>query len=74
MLIDIESSWYAVLAPEFEKLYWSHLMDFVKSEYTYTQCFPYEQYIFRAFELTSFHAVKVVILGQDPYHSLASEK
>ncbi len=73
MIVKIHPSWYNVLAPEFEKPYWSILTEFVKSEYSQKVCFPEGKNIFRAFDITSFESVKVVILGQDPYHSFASE-
>lgn len=69
MSVQIHPSWQAVLAGEFEKPYWGELTDFVKTEYTKTPCFPKEEDIFRAFDTTPFDAVKVVILGQDPYHT-----
>ena len=74
MLPPLPSSWQLALAPEFEKLYWSDLTEFIKSEYSQQVCFPQERYIFRAFEMTPFDRVRVVILGQDPYHSFANEK
>lgn len=74
MTVRIHPSWHAVLASEFEKPYWGSLTSFVKSEYTTTRCFPEGKNIFRAFDLTPFDDVKVVILGQDPYHSFASKE
>lgn len=69
MTVRIHSSWHEVLAPEFEKPYWQNLTNFVKSEYSRVTCFPQGKDIFRAFDLTPFDQVKVVILGQDPYHT-----
>lgn len=69
MFVKIHSSWKAVLSSEFEKPYWKELTSFVKEEYSKTPCFPKRENIFRAFDLTPFDAVKVVILGQDPYHT-----
>jgi uracil-DNA glycosylase len=69
MTVKIHPSWYTVLAPEFEKPYWSELTAFVRGEYTKTRCFPEGKNIFRAFDTTHFDDVKVVILGQDPYHT-----
>lgn len=66
--VKIEESWKKHLAPEFEKPYFKELTDFVKKEYTTTKVYPPPKDIFRAFELTPFDKVKVVILGQDPYH------
>lgn len=68
MDVKIEPSWKAVLADEFEKPYFSLLTNFVKKEYTTTTCYPPASLIFNAFELCPFDKVKVVILGQDPYH------
>ena len=68
MDVKIEESWKKHLAPEFEKPYFKELTDFVKNEYQTTKIYPPPKDIFRAFELTPFDKVKVVILGQDPYH------
>ena len=64
----IESSWKKVLSEEFEKSYFKDLMDFVKEEYVNKTIYPKSKDIFRAFELCPFKEVKVVIIGQDPYH------
>lgn len=69
MTNNIHPSWYAAIAPEFEKAYWDELMSFIKSEYAEKVCFPEEQNIFHALDMTPFDKVKVVILGQDPYHT-----
>lgn len=66
--VKIEESWKKHLAPEFEKPYFKELTDFVKNEYKTTTVYPPPKDIFRAFDLTPFEKVKVVILGQDPYH------
>lgn len=68
MTVRIEESWKKHLAGEFEKPYFKELSDFVKGEYTKTKVYPPPKDIFRAFDLTPFDQVKVVILGQDPYH------
>lgn len=68
MNVKIESSWKKILEKEFEEDYFKKLADFVKNEYEETTVYPPPQFIFRAFELTPFDKVKVVILGQDPYH------
>ncbi len=68
MEVSIEPSWKKVLADEFEKPYFKELATFVRSEYQSGKIYPAPKHIFRAFELTPFDAVKVVILGQDPYH------
>lgn len=68
MQVKIESSWAEKLKDEFEKPYFSELVDFVKKEYGARQVFPPGKMIFNAFEWCPFEKVKVVILGQDPYH------
>lgn len=68
MNINIEESWKNLLKPEFEKPYFSSLINFVKQEYKEHTCYPKGKNIFKAFELTPFDQVKVVLLGQDPYH------
>jgi uracil-DNA glycosylase len=69
MSVRIEESWKVQLQGEFQQPYWEQLTSFVRSEYAAGQCCPPGKYIFRAFDLTPFDAVKVVILGQDPYHT-----
>jgi uracil-DNA glycosylase len=67
--IDIEPSWLAHLSEEFSKEYMKSLREFLKSEYQKgKQIFPQGKEYFAAFNLTPFEKVKVVILGQDPYH------
>lgn len=68
MEVVIEPSWKRVLVEEFDKPYFKELAQFVKDEYACTVVYPHPTNLFRAFELTPFDAVKVVILGQDPYH------
>jgi uracil-DNA glycosylase len=68
MEVKMESSWKEALKEEFEKPYFSDLTAFVKNEYAAETVYPAPKFIFRAFELTPFDKVKVVILGQDPYH------
>tara|TARA_R100000935_G_scaffold8302_7_gene17400 strand:- start:25673 stop:26338 length:666 start_codon:yes stop_codon:yes gene_type:complete len=68
MELKIEESWKQVLASEFEKSYFSQLIQFVKSEYQKHTCYPPGNQLFSAFDHTPFNDVKVVILGQDPYH------
>lgn len=68
MEVKIESTWKSVLEEEFSKPYFEQLTQFVKSEYATKNIFPKGPDIFRAFDLTPFDQVKVVILGQDPYH------
>ena len=66
--VKIEESWKRVLGTEFEKKYFADLTDFVRKAYRAGQCFPPAKLIFNAFNRTPFDKVKVVILGQDPYH------
>jgi uracil-DNA glycosylase len=66
--VVIEPSWKKHLADEFSKPYFTELTDFVRKEYKDEIVYPGPKYIFRAFELCPFDKVKVVILGQDPYH------
>jgi len=69
MDVKIEQSWKDQLKDEFEKDYFVKLTDFVREEYKTKQIFPPAKLIFNAFEHTPFDKVKVVILGQDPYHN-----
>lgn len=66
----IENDWLAVLGGEFRKPYYKDLYQFVKNEYNTTQVFPPADDIFNAFHLTPLNEVKVVIIGQDPYHNV----
>jgi uracil-DNA glycosylase len=68
MQVNIEPSWAEKLTGEFEKPYFAELVNFVKSEYAHHKVFPPGKLIFNAFEHCPFNEVKVVILGQDPYH------
>lgn len=68
MNVKIESSWAEHLKGEFEKAYFEELTNFVKKEYKDGVVYPHPKNIFRAFDLCPFEKVKVVILGQDPYH------
>ena len=69
MEVKIDSSWKEVLSEEFNKEYFNALTNFVKNEYFTKTVFPPGKHIFEAFNLCSFNSVKVVILGQDPYHT-----
>ncbi|MDY3337941.1 uracil-DNA glycosylase [Riemerella anatipestifer] len=62
-------TWTEVLAPIKNSSYFKNLWQKVKQEYHQYKCFPPKEQIFRAIELTPFEEVKVVILGQDPYHN-----
>lgn len=70
MEVKIEPSWKKVLEKEFGEDYFVKLAEFVKSEYKKTTVYPPPGFVFRAFELTPYDKVKVVILGQDPYHGV----
>ena len=66
----IQNDWLTVLNEEFRKPYYGQLFQFVKEEYNTTQVFPPADDIFNAFHLTPLSQVKVVIIGQDPYHNV----
>lgn len=68
MNVKIEESWRQVLEEEFEKPYFQQLTRFVREEYAHHQVFPPAPLIFNAFNHTPFDQVKVVLIGQDPYH------
>jgi len=68
MNINIESSWKTALSDEFEKPYFQDLIDFLKTECETYTCYPNDSQIFAAFNHCTFDDVKVVIIGQDPYH------
>lgn len=68
MNVRIEDSWREVLQTEFDKPYFELLTSFVKHEYQTTRCFPPARLIFNAFDSCPFNKVRVVIIGQDPYH------
>lgn len=65
----IPDAWRSLLSGEFEMPYWHELTTRVRAEYLRTKVFPKPQHIFRALESCAPHDVKVVILGQDPYHT-----
>ncbi|MCM1091304.1 MAG: uracil-DNA glycosylase [Butyrivibrio sp.] len=64
----IENDWLPALKMEFGKPYYKELFEFVRQEYNTTQVYPPSEDIFNAFHLTPLNEVKVVIIGQDPYH------
>lgn len=64
----IHNSWQEVLSSEFSKDYYLHLREFLKKEYASQKIHPDMYHIYEALELTPYEEVKVVILGQDPYH------
>ena len=67
-MVRIEPSWGEILKDEFEKDYFLRLIHFVRQEYSTYTCYPPGRLIFNAFQQTPIDQVKVVILGQDPYH------
>src|SRR5574344_312572 len=68
MDVKIEDSWKAHIGAEFDKQYFVDLTQFVREEYMHSTCYPPGNMIFNAFNLCPFDQVKVVIIGQDPYH------
>ena len=65
---NLSESWKNILSAEFDKPYFKELTYFVNKEYSNYQCFPKRDEIFSAFDCCSFKDLKVVIIGQDPYH------
>ena len=70
MNVKIEESWKKILESEFQKDYFKKLTEFVKNEYRTYQCFPMGRDIFAAFDHCPLDNLKVVIIGQDPYHGI----
>jgi uracil-DNA glycosylase len=70
MNVNIEESWKQHIGAEFDKQYFVDLTRMVREEYTQHRCFPPGKQIFNAFNLCPFDSVKVVIIGQDPYHEV----
>lgn len=70
MKYDLQPSWEEILKEEITRPYFEELMRHVASEYEQHTCFPPKELIFEAFNQCSFDAVKVVIIGQDPYHGV----
>ena len=70
MNVKIEDSWKAHIGEEFDKQYFVNLTNYVREEYLHYRCFPPGNKIFNAFKLCPFDQVKVVIIGQDPYHEM----
>jgi len=68
MKVNIPDSWKNILQIEFEKNYFNDLTFFLDSEYSNYKCFPKENEVFAAFDICPFNNLKVVIIGQDPYH------
>ena len=69
-MVQIGNDWDALLADEFEKDYYLQLRDFLKQEYQSQHIYPPMKDIFHALKYTAYSQVKVVILGQDPYHEV----
>lgn len=70
MTVRIDKSWQQVLQPEFDKPYFELLTSYVRQEYLTKQVFPPGRLIFNAFDSCPFDKVRVVIIGQDPYHDV----
>jgi len=70
MQVNIADDWKNILKSEFEKPYFNELINFVKSEYKNQTCYPDGKEIFAAFNACSLTDLKVVIIGQDPYHGV----
>ena len=68
MQINLNSEWQTILSDEIQKPYFQDLMNLVENEYAEHTCFPPKELIFAAFDYCSFQDLKVVIIGQDPYH------
>ena len=68
MNVKIAPDWHELLAAEFEKPYFAELAEFVRNEYASQRIYPRGSNIFRAFDKCPFEKLKVVIIGQDPYH------
>ena len=68
MNVNIDPTWQQVLQEEFDKPYFEQLTTFVRQEYAAGTCYPPGRLIFNAFNLCPFNKVKVVLIGQDPYH------
>ena len=68
MHVKIADSWKNILQPQFDKSYFNELTYFVRSDYKKHTCYPNETAIFAAFDFCSLEDLKVVIIGQDPYH------
>lgn len=68
MQVKIADSWKNILQQEFEKTYFKELITFVKEEYKNYVCYPKDKDIFAAFDFCALDNLKVVVIGQDPYH------
>ena len=68
--VEIEQSWYSLLENEFNTDYFNEIRLFIREEYKVKTIFPPAKLIFNAFNLTPVHKVKIIIIGQDPYHGI----
>lgn len=68
-MLQLQGTWLSHLKSECDKPYFKALSTFVQSEYSEQSCYPPIDQLFNAFSCCSFEAVRVVIIGQDPYHS-----
>jgi uracil-DNA glycosylase len=71
MTVKLEASWKSRLLSEFEKPYFIELSSYIRDEYKRGTVYPHPKHVFRAFDECPFEKVKVVIVGQDPYHGAA---
>ena len=69
-MFDITASWNRILHAEFEKEYYQNLLAFPEEEYSEHEVFPPKNQVYNAFNITTFENVKVVVIGQDPYHDV----
>lgn len=70
MNLNIPESWDEIFEEEFDTIYFKELQKFINSEYSNHLCFPLQEQLFSAFNYCSFNNLKVVIIGQDPYHDI----
>lgn len=68
MIGNLNTDWQAILQSEIESVYFKKLMSFVEEQYQVKTCFPNITELYNSFNLCSFEAVRIVIIGQDPYH------
>ncbi|MBQ0768702.1 MAG: uracil-DNA glycosylase [Bizionia sp.] len=69
MQLTLPKTWNPYLKDELQKPYFFNLMQFIEEDYAVSNCFPSEEDVFKAFEMCAFNEIKVVIIGQDPYHN-----
>lgn len=69
-MIVLNNSWDSILSSEYEKEYFTKMINFINYEYQNKEIFPDKDNIFKALKLTDFNNIKVVIIGQDPYHGV----